>query len=184
MIIWAVVISIRVFYLHLHVLLGMWPSPCPAQVWVWSVWFMPWRLVGWSLLWPTVISGSITQRAANVWMIYNVTSAVCHGEVCGCVLCRLSEIIMSCFFSGCVYLVLWSRVASMQITMTQAAMSLVVGLWSGLALPVSIFPVVPGAPSGMMTFLCLVICHWCSGRRYSVWAVHDNMTVFIAFVST
>ena len=41
----------------------------------------------------------------------------------------------------------------MQIMLTQAAMPLVVGLCSGLALPICIFMVVPQTQSGMVTFV-------------------------------
>ena len=43
-------------------------------------------------------------QSFNVGMICNVTGVVCHGEVCGSVLCGLSEIIMSCSCDGCVHL--------------------------------------------------------------------------------
>ena len=42
-------------------------------------------------------------KSCDVWMICDVTSMVYHGEICGCVLCGLSEINMSCFCGGCVY---------------------------------------------------------------------------------
>ena len=42
-------------------------------------------------------------RSCNVWMICHVAGAVCHSKVCGCVLCGLSEIIVSCFCGGCIY---------------------------------------------------------------------------------
>ena len=42
-------------------------------------------------------------KSFEVGMISNVTSAVCHGEVCGCVFFWLSKIIMSCSCGGCVY---------------------------------------------------------------------------------
>ena len=43
-------------------------------------------------------------KSCNVWMICDVTGVVCHGKVCGCVLCGLSKIIMSYFCGGCIYL--------------------------------------------------------------------------------
>ena len=43
-------------------------------------------------------------KSCDVWMICNVTGVVCHGKVCGCVLCGLSEIVMSYFCGGCIYL--------------------------------------------------------------------------------
>ena len=43
-------------------------------------------------------------KSCDVWTIWDVTSVVCHGEVCGCILCGLSEIIVSCFCGGCIYL--------------------------------------------------------------------------------
>ena len=39
----------------------------------------------------------------NVGMICNVASVVCHGKVCGYVLCGLSKIIVSCSCGGCIY---------------------------------------------------------------------------------
>ena len=42
-------------------------------------------------------------KSFNVGMICDVTSVVCQGEVCGCVLCGLSKIFMSCSCSGCIY---------------------------------------------------------------------------------
>ena len=42
-------------------------------------------------------------KSFNVWMICNVTIVVCYGEVCGYVLCGLSEIIMSWSCGGCIY---------------------------------------------------------------------------------
>ena len=42
-------------------------------------------------------------KSCDVRRVGNMTSAVCHGKVCGCVLCGLSEIMMSCFCGGCVY---------------------------------------------------------------------------------
>ena len=42
-------------------------------------------------------------KSCDVWIICDVTGVVCHVKVCGCVLCGLSEIVMSCFCGGCVY---------------------------------------------------------------------------------
>ena len=42
-------------------------------------------------------------KSFYVGMICNVISEVCHSEVCGCVLCGLSEIVVSCFYDGCIY---------------------------------------------------------------------------------
>ena len=39
-------------------------------------------------------------KSCDVSMIYSVTDAVCHEEVCGCILCVLSEIIVGCFCVG------------------------------------------------------------------------------------
>ena len=68
-IIGAVIISVWVFNLHLHVLLGMWPSSHPAGVWIWSARFMPWGSVGQLRMWPTAISGSIFWRAEMFWWL-------------------------------------------------------------------------------------------------------------------
>ena len=75
-------------------------------------------------------------------------------------------------------------VASIQIRMTWAVMSFIVGLWSGLASSFLIFPVVPQAQSDMVTFVCLVMYCWYLGRRFSVWAVHDDAAIFIAFIAS
>ena len=64
---------------------------------------------------PPVI---INLRSFNVGMICNVTGAVCHGKVCGCALCWLSEIIIAAPVVTVFIPVLQSRVASMQIVMT------------------------------------------------------------------
>ena len=42
-------------------------------------------------------------KSFNLGMICNVTGVVCHSKVCGCVLCGLSEIIVSCSCGGCIY---------------------------------------------------------------------------------
>ena len=49
-------------------------------------------------------------RSFNVWMICDVTGAMCHAEVCGCILHGLSEIVVSCSCGGCVYpgVVIWN----------------------------------------------------------------------------
>ena len=47
--------------------------------------------------------GIYDPKSCNVWMICNVTSEECHAKVCGCVLCRMSEIIIGCFCGGCVF---------------------------------------------------------------------------------
>ena len=41
-------------------------------------------------------------KTCNVRMICNMTDPVCHGGVCSCVLCMLSEIIVSYFCGSCV----------------------------------------------------------------------------------
>ena len=47
-----------------------------------------------------VMSGTYCDLGVNnlkncsVWMICDVTPEVCHSEACGCVLCRLSKIVM------------------------------------------------------------------------------------------
>ena len=66
--------------------------------------------------------------------------------------------------------------------MSQAAMCLKVGLWSGLASPVSILTVLPQTWSGMVTLVWFVVYHWSSWRWYSVWTVHDNVTIFSALI--
>ena len=43
-------------------------------------------------------------KSCDVWIICNVTSVVCHSQVCGCVLCGLSKIIVSYFCGGYIYL--------------------------------------------------------------------------------
>ena len=53
-----------------------------------------------------------------------------------------------------------------------------------MALPVSFFMVVPQTQSGMVAFVCFVMCHWNSRRKYSVWAVHDDVSILIAFIAT
>ena len=43
--------------------------------------------------------------------------------------------------------------------------------------------VVPQTWSGIVTFVWFVMCCWRSRRRYSVWTVHDDMPIFIAFIA-
>ena len=122
-------------------------------------------------------------KSCHVWMICNVTSAVCQvrsvaASSVGWVRSSWAPTVVAVSIQ-----VLWSRLASMGISMTQVVMSSAVGLWSWLALSVYILMVMPQAQSGMVTFGCLVMCHWCSGRRYSVWAVYGDMTVFITFLA-
>ena len=119
-------------------------------------------MCGWSTMWP-------------MWCV--MVRSVAVSSVCWVRLSWAASVLAVSI------LVLWSRVASVWITMTWAKMSLVVGLWSGLVLSFSIFLVVLWAQSGMVTFVCLVMCHWCFGRRYFVWAVQDDMTTFAAFIA-
>ena len=42
-------------------------------------------------------------RSCNVWVMCDVTGAVCHGKVCDHVLCGLGKIILSYFYGGCIY---------------------------------------------------------------------------------
>ena len=116
-------------------------------------------------------------------MICSVTDAVCHGEILAVSSVCWARLSLAASVMAVSIPVSWSRAASVQIMMTQAAISSVVGLWSGPVSSFLIFPVVPQARSGMVTFVCLVMCCWCSGQSYFVWADHDDMTVFIAFIA-
>ena len=42
-------------------------------------------------------------RSCNVQMICAAIGVVCLSEVCGCVLCGLSEFVVSCSCGGCIY---------------------------------------------------------------------------------
>ena len=42
-------------------------------------------------------------RSLDVGMICDVIGVVCHGEVCGCILCELREIIVNCSYGSCIY---------------------------------------------------------------------------------
>ena len=79
--------------------------------------------------------------------------------------------------------VLWSRVASVWIMITQAVMTSKIGLWSGLTSSVSILMVILWTWSGVVTFLWFVMCCWSSWRMYSVWAIHDNVTIFVTLIA-
>ena len=43
-------------------------------------------------------------KSICVGLICDVIGEGCHSEVCGCVLCGRSEIVMSCICDGCIYL--------------------------------------------------------------------------------
>ena len=147
------------------------------------VWFMPWWSVGWSWMWPTEISGSTTWRGLVFgWLVMWLVQCVMVRSVAVSSVSWARSSWVAPMVAASI-LVLWSRVAFMQIVMTQASMSSVVQSWSGSALPASIFTVVPWTQSGMVTFVLFVMCHWGSGRRYSVWTVHDNMTILVAFIA-
>ena len=66
--------------------------------------------------------------------------------------------------------------------MAQAAMSSKMRLYSGMTLPVSVFMVVSQTQSGMVTPVRFVVSHWISQRRYLVWTVHDNVTIFVTLI--
>ena len=80
--------------------------------------------------------------------------------------------------------VLWPRVASVRIMMTRAEMFLKMTLWSGSALPVSFFMVVSWTWSGMAMSGRFVMNYWGSWRRYLVWTIHDNVTIFTALIAS
>ena len=80
--------------------------------------------------------------------------------------------------------VLWSRVASVGIMMTQVVMSVKVWLSSGLASPVSVFMVVSWTRSGMVIPVRFVVNHWSSQRRYLVWTIHGNVTIFVTLTTS
>ena len=140
---------------------------------------MPWRSVGWSWMWPTVIWGLITWRALMLqWLVMWPVQCVIVMSV------AVSSVgwVRSSWAAPVVaasILVLWSRVTSMN----QAVMSSKVGLWSASALPVSVFMVVSRTQSGMVTFVQFVMCCLSSWGRYSVLTVHNDMSILITFIA-
>ena len=81
-------------------------------------------------------------------------------------------------------LVQWLGVASLQVTMAETAMSAVSRMWSRAVPSFLVFLVVPWAWSCVTTSVCLVMYWWCSWGRYIVRAIHDDMSVFIAFLTS
>ena len=132
-IIWAVVISVWVFSLHFHVLLGMWPSSHSAGVWIWSAKLMPWRSIGWLWVWSTVIWWLTSQRSVMcgwsvMWLVWCVMVRSVAVSSVGWVRSLWAASVVAEYIP-----LLWSRAASMWITMTWALMSSVVGLnWTSL----------------------------------------------------
>ena len=126
-----------------------------------------------------------------VWMISdNVVDVVCHGKINGCNLYRWKHehhelLLWWLHLSWCCD----PRVASVWImTTSQAAMvSAKMRLWSGTTLPAPVFTSgvlnvdLAWWPSGRFGF---VMSHWGSWRRYLVWTIHDNVTIFITLIAS
>ena len=62
-------------------------------------------------------------------------------------------------------------------------MSLKARLWSGSAMPVSVFMAVSWTWSGMATSETFVVSCGGSWRRYLMWTTHDNVIIFITLVA-
>ena len=121
-----------------------------------------------------------------VWMICNVVNVVCCGTINGCNLYRWSVSVMSCPCVAAFILVLWPWVAPAWIMMTWAVVPAKLRLWSGSASPVPVFTVVSWTWPCMATsrrFGFLMSC-WGSWRRYPVWTIHDNVTIFVTLIAS
>ena len=182
-IIGAVIVHVWIFNLHPHVLFGVWFSSWSAGVGTWSMWVLSWRWLGWLWMWPIAISGLITWRVSMcgwsvMWSMWCVT-------VRSMAVASIGRVQSLWDASGVVASipVLWSNVAFVGIMMTQFVMSSKMRLWSGSASPVSVFTVLSWTWSGMATSGTFVVSHWGSWRRYHMWTIHDNVTIFVALIA-
>ena len=79
---------------------------------------------------------------------------------------------------------LWSGVASVQVTTAGAAMSVILRLWSQPVSPFSIFLVVSRAWPGVAISVHLVMLCWCTWRCHFMRAVHNYISVFFKFLAS
>ena len=170
----------------------------PIKVWFWSplvgvwswivwssvVWNIFWQYVGWQWTWPTVVLRVVTWWAAvcglsEVWLVWCVTaSSVAVVSVCWMGLIWTASVV------SVPVLLLWSGVASVQVTMARPLMSVISRLWSGPISSFSVFSVVSRAWSGVVVSVHLVMLCWCVWRWYFARAVHDYMSIFFAFMAS
>ena len=138
--------------------------------------------VGCNVIYCNPESGHL--MSCNVWRICGVTGVVYHGMTCDCPWCAEWDHLE---------LLLWWLCLSHCCGLEQPlCKSQWLELWCLLyldcdldqSLPSSIFPVVPWAQSGVAISVCLVVWCQCSWRRYSMRAVHDDMSIFIAFMTS
>ena len=181
-VIWAVVIYMWIFYLHSGVLLVMWFASWCNEVWVWPMWGLSWGFVGWIWMQQASISGVVWWAAvcrwSVVWSMWSVTArSMAITPVCRIWVSWATPVMMASIP------MLWSRMASIEILKTWAAVSVKMWLRPWMVLPVPVFIAVSGTRSGMVTFVWfgLVMLCWGSQRGNLMWAIHYNVTVFITF---
>ena len=151
---------------------------------------LPWRFVGWSWAWSTVISGVVSWRTSICGWSAMRSDMVCHGEINGCNLYRWSVSIVSYFCGGCDlswFLWPWSNLCMNHVT-TQAAdvSENEIVIWISLHMS-HVF--MDGVLKLDLAWQLLGgfdwwWCCWGSWRRYPAWTIHDNVTIFVTLIAS
>ena len=152
----AIVICVWISYLYYGILLVMWFAVWSTGVWVWPMWGSSWGFVGWMWMQQATISGVVWWAAVcrwpAVWSMWIVmarlmaVTPVCRIQALWATPVMMVSVPMS-----------WSRMASIGILMTWAAVSVKMWLRPWMALPVPVFIAVSGTWSGMVTFCAVWI---------------------------
>ena len=121
--------------------------------------------------------------SCSVWMICSVAGVVCHGGFGDFGLGVLNGITLSSSLAALSTPLLWSEVASVQVTMAGAGMSTIARWWFESVSSFLIFLAVSRAWSCVAISMCLVMWCQCSRRGYFMRAVHDNMSTVITFMT-
>ena len=160
-------------------LAGVWSQTASSFL----VWTKFWWMVRWSWVWSTAILRVVAWWTVVCGFVLWPVWCVLAGHATVSSVCWMGSPWAASMVDVPVSL-LWSGVAYVQVMTTGATMFAVSRLWSLLVSSFSVFPVVFRTWYGVMISVCLVAWHQCSWRGYFVRAVHDNMSIFITFMTS